>query len=299
MIPIKCADLELEVPRLQRKPWRFLFRVLFALALLAGGVVMTLSGDWRLVTAGVIVEGLLFTHLLELVHSCIHGTAFGSQRVDRLAGVLLGLPMLVSYSDYRDNHLEHHRTLGVTEKKDFFGYEFDAMTTWQSFAKHLTMSGHYINAIKTMLKSIAPWEWWRIPSEKVNARLEHLLMLVWLLVPLVLLASGHSKFLLVIVVPLLIAVPVHVLVELPEHYHCRPVDNPLTHTRSIAANRVAVWFTNGNNYHFEHHLCPWLPNNALKEVQLKLHPHIVHYHPSYFNFYSHVFRSLRFTNKSI
>ena len=84
----------------------------------------------RVAVVGVFIEGLLFAHMLELVHSCIHGTAFGSRRVDRIVGVLLGLPMLVSFSDYRDNHLEHHRKLGKSEKKDFFGYEFDNMTTW-------------------------------------------------------------------------------------------------------------------------------------------------------------------------
>lgn len=299
MISVKCAGLEIEVPRHNRRPWRFFLRALLAFLILTAGIAMALSSDWRVAIVGVFIEGLLFAHMLELVHSCIHGTAFGSQGVDRLAGVLLGLPMLVSFSDYRDNHLEHHRTLGFTEKKDFFGYEFDEMTTWLSFAKHLTMIGHYVSAVKNMVRAAVPWGWRGIPRDRVNSRVEHLLMVLWLLVPLVSLLLGHTAPALVMVVPLLVAVPSHVLIELPEHWYCRPVDNPLTHTRSIAANRIAVWFTNGNNYHFEHHLCPWLPNNALRDVQQKLHQHVVHYHPSYFDFYSHVFRSLRFTDKSM
>lgn len=299
MISVECAGLQIEVPRHTRRPWRFFLRVLLALFILTAAVAMTLSSDWRVAVLGVFIEGLLFAHMLELVHSCIHGTAFGSQRVDRIAGVLLGLPMLVSFSDYRDNHLEHHRTLGFTEKKDFFGYEFDGMTTWLSFAKHLLMIGHYVNAAKNMVRAASPSGWRTIPPDRVNSRVEHLFMVLWLLVPSVSLLLGHTEPMLIMVVPLLVAVPCHVLIELPEHWHCRPVDNPLTHTRSISANRVAVWFTNGNNYHFEHHLCPWLPNNALRDVQQQLHKHVVHYHPSYFDFYSHVFRSLRFTGKSI
>jgi fatty acid desaturase len=299
MISVECAGHQIEVPHHHHRRWRFSLRVLLAVSILSAGAVMTLSGDWRVAVAGVFVEGLLFAHVLELVHSCIHGTAFGSRRIDRIAGVLLGLPMLVSFSDYRDNHLEHHRTLGFTEKKDFFGYEFDGMTTWLSFVKHLLMMGHYRNAAKNIVTSVTPWKWRTIPRDKVNSQLEHLLMALWLLVPLVALFLGQTAPVLMMVVPLLVAAPCHVLIELPEHWHCRPVDNPLTHTRSISASRIAVWFTNGNNYHFEHHLCPWLSNNALRDVHEKLHQHVVHYHPSYFNFYAQVVRSLRFTEKTV
>lgn len=299
MISVECAGLEIQVPRHDNRPWRFFLRVVVAVSIWAAGCAMTLSGDWRMIVVGVFVEGLFFAHMLELVHSCIHGTAFGSRRVDRIAGVLLGLPMLVSYSDYRDNHLEHHRTLGFTEKKDFFGYEFDGMTTWSSFAKHLLMIGHYRNAVRNMVRAATHWKWRTIPADKFNSHVEHLLMVLWLLVPFVALLLGYTTPALVMVVPLLVAVPCHVLVELPEHWQCRPVDNPLAHTRSISASPIAVWFTNGNNYHFEHHLCPWLPNSALRDVQRKLHKHVVYYHSSYFLFYSHVVRSLRFTEKKV
>jgi fatty acid desaturase len=299
MISMECAGLRIEVPRHSHHPWRFFLRVLLAVSILAVSCAMTLSSDWRVAVVGVFVEGLLFAHMLELVHSCIHGTAFGLRRVDRIAGVLLGLPMLVSFSDYRDNHLEHHRTLGISEKKDFFGYEFDNMTTWRSFALHLLMIGHYRNAAKNMVRAAMFWRRRMIPAAKFNSYIEHLLMVLWLLVPLIALLLGYTGLVLIQVVPLVVAVPCHVLIELPEHWRCRPVDDPLTHTRSIAASGIVVWFTNGNNYHFEHHLCPWLPNNVLRDVQQKLHKHIVYYHPSYFDFYSQLVRSLRFTEKGV
>jgi fatty acid desaturase len=298
-ISVKCAGLQIQVPRHDHRPWHFFLRVLVAVSILAAACTMTLSSDWRVAVGGVFAEGLLFAHMLELVHSCIHGTAFGSRRVDRIAGVLLGLPMLVSFSDYRDNHLEHHRTLGKSEKKDFFGYEFDNMTTWLSFALHLLMIGHYRNSAKNMVRAAIGWRWRTIPAARFNSHIEHLLMMLWLLVPLVALLLGHTGPVLIQVLPLMVAVPCHVLIELPEHWHCRPVDNPLAHTRSISASRIAVWFTNGNNYHFEHHLCPWLSNNALRSVQQQLHKDVVHYHPSYFDFYSQVVRSLRFTEKRV
>jgi fatty acid desaturase len=291
MISVVCAGLQIQVPRKDHRPWHFLLRVLLAVAIWAAGCGLTLSDDWRLAVVGVFIEGLFFVHLLELAHSCIHGTAFGSRRVDRIAGRLLALPMLVSYADYRDTHLEHHRTLGISEKKDFFGYEFDNMPTWWSFARQLWMLDHYRNALRNIVRAVVRWRWRAIPAAKFDSHVEHLLMVVWLLVPLVALALGHAGPLLVQVVPLLVAAPCHVLVELPEHWHCRIVGDPLGHSRSISASRIAVWFTNGNNYHFEHHLCPWLSNDALREMHRKLHQ-VVHPHSSYFEFYSQVVGSL-------
>ncbi|HXY98626.1 MAG TPA: fatty acid desaturase [Stellaceae bacterium] len=293
-VSVECAGLRLQVHPHVHRPWRFLLKVLLALAILAAGGALTLSGDWRLAVAGIFIEGLVFAHMLELVHSCIHGTAFGARRADRIAGVLLGLPMLVSFSDYRSNHLEHHRTLGKSEKKDFFGYEFEGMTTWLSFARHLLMLGHYRNAAANMARAATRWNWRKIPAAAFDSRLEHLLMALWLLVPLAALLSGRAGPFLVLVLPCLVAIPCHVLIELPEHWRCPPVDDPLVHTRSISASRLATWFTNGNNYHLEHHLCPWLPNGALRGLHLKLRAHAVHYQSSYFRFYMEVFRSLRF-----
>jgi len=298
-ISVECAGLHIQVPRHINLPWQFPLKVLLAVSIWAAGSAMTLYSEWRVAVVGIFIEGLVFAHMLELAHSCIHGMAFGSRRADRIAGVLLGLPMLVSFSDYRDNHLEHHRTLGKTEKKDFFGYEFQGMTTWLSFALHLLMLGHYRNAAKNMARAATHWRWRKIPAVTINSHIEHLLMVLWLLVPLVALLLGHTAPLLIFVVPLVVAVPCHVLIELPEHWHCPPVDNPLVHTRSISASRITTWFTNGNNYHLEHHLCPWLPNNALRDVHLKLRKHAVHHQPSYFRFYSQVIRSLRITEKAM
>jgi len=292
-ILVQCAGLRLQVPRHVNRPWRFFLRVLLAVSICAAGGALTLDGDWRLAVVGVFIEGLVFAHMLELVHSCIHGTAFGARRADRIAGVLLGLPMLVSFSDYRRNHLEHHRTLGKSEKKDFFGYEFEGMTTWPSFARHLLMLGHYRNAAKNMALAVTRWNWSKIPADAFDSHVEHLLMAIWLLVPLGALLSGHTAPFAVCVLPCVVAIPCHVLIELPEHWRCPPVDNPLIHTRSISASRVSTWFTNGNNYHLEHHLCPWLPNDALRDMHLKLRAHAVHYQPSYLRFYLQVVRHLR------
>src|SRR5262249_5616343 len=150
--------------------------------------------------------------------------------------------------------------------------------------RHLLMLGHYRNAAKNMARAATRSNWRNIPAGAFDSQIEHLLMVIWLLVPLVSWLLGHPGAFLVLVLPLAVAIPCHVLIELPEHWHCPPVDNPLIHTRSISASRIATWFTNGNNYHLEHHLCPWLPNKDLHDLHVRIRSQAVHYQPSYFRF---------------
>src|ERR1041384_1865877 len=54
--------------------------------------------------------GLAYAHAVELQHQCLHNTAYRSRTWGRVVGVLLGLPSLVSFSDYQNSHLKHHRS---------------------------------------------------------------------------------------------------------------------------------------------------------------------------------------------
>ena len=68
-------------------------------------------------------------------------------------------------------------------------------------------------------------------------------------------------------IPFLFSIPTHALVELPEHFGCNgQTPDVLKNTRSIRAGRFLIWFTNGNNYHAEHHWLPSVPTDKLEEV---------------------------------
>jgi fatty acid desaturase len=67
--------------------------------------------------------------------------------------------------------------------------------------------------------------------------------------------------------PLLFAIPAHALIELPEHWG-RNHDSldVRTNTRTIKASWFGTWYTNGNNYHIEHHWLPAVPNDRFPEL---------------------------------
>jgi fatty acid desaturase len=65
----------------------------------------------------------------------------------------------------------------------------------------------------------------------------------------------------------LVASPLHFFIELPEHLGCDfETRDPFDNTRTIAGSRISTWFTNGNNFHVEHHLAPALSMDQLAEL---------------------------------
>ena len=85
----------------------------------------------------------------------------------------------------------------------------------------------------------------------------------------------------------LFAVPIHALIELPEHFACNTDEkNVFENTRSIKSNAFMTWFTNGNNYHVEHHLMPGLPIDRLHDLHISIRGEIKHYHSTYKEFFA-------------
>jgi fatty acid desaturase len=89
----------------------------------------------------------------------------------------------------------------------------------------------------------------------------------------------------------LVASPLHALIEMPEHYRCEVTSTDvMRNTRTIKTNAFMTWLTNGNNFHVEHHLLPGLPIDRLHDLHAAIAEDIVHLHPSYRAFYADVLR---------
>ena len=85
--------------------------------------------------------------------------------------------------------------------------------------------------------------------------------------------------------------PVHAQDEMPEHYRCDLTStDPFRNTRTIESNAFMTWFTNGNNYHVEHHMMPNLPIERLHDLHGAIAPRIRYYHRTYRQFYSALLR---------
>jgi fatty acid desaturase len=262
------AGVELsDINRIESTP--FVVRLLVCAGLMGSSAWLILEFGGVLGLLGTVILGLMFAHAAELQHQALHITGFSSKALSRGVGFLLGLPLLVSYSDYQYHHFQHHRLLGTSENREFFSYGYDQLTCLKPLIAHLLMLGHYREVSKSICGSCLG----RLRPEvkhdvAVRIRAEYFLIALFILIVTVMsIVLSTTLFLKIWLLPLLIAIPTHALIELPEHWE-RKADTVdiLVNTRTINAGWFGYWFTNGNNFHIEHHWLPSAPIHRLHEL---------------------------------
>lgn len=268
------------------KVWPFLWRTLLFAGVIAGGIAtIVLTGPIPSFIA-MVVLGLIYAHGVELQHQALHNTAFPSKRWNRIVGFFQGLPMLVSFSDYQHSHLRHHRLLGTSDDREFFNYGYDRLTSLKPLLRHLLMASHYRDVTKFIANSLLG----RLkPDMKVEMarkiRFEYQCMALFIGAGVALSVIFRSTlFLEVWAIPLLFAIPAHALIELPEHWgREHETLDVRENTRTIRTGPIGYWYTNGNNYHIEHHWLPSVPNDKLVDLHRRIEPNIeIDTYPAFF-----------------
>ncbi|NOU63249.1 fatty acid desaturase [Paenibacillus sp. LMG 31461] len=272
----------------------FIFKILTWFLILLTGWWLIATTNLFLMLLGYFLVGAMFVHGVELQHQCLHNTGLKKKKLNRILGFILGLPMFVSFSDYKYHHIRHHRLLGTPENKEFFNYG-GSDKIMVGFLYKILMIGHYIQTFKSILDSCTNKIKERYP-ENVGRKVqkEYLLFLAILFgAHAISIIFNNSLLIHYWFFPLLFAVPLHALVELPEHEGCI-THNPdvLVNTRTIKSNKFVTWFTNSNNYHVEHHLLPSVPMENLEEVHNLIQGKEQYLNITYREFYYEYFKEL-------
>lgn len=272
----------------------FSAKLILLIAIMVAGAVLIGRDHPVLIALGVGLLGAMFAHAVELQHQALHNTGFRSKLANRAVGVPLGVPMLVSFSAYQASHLRHHRNLGTPENEEFFDYG-------DQYGQGLWKSARGLIARFFMIAHFADWaaRGWallrtgRVAGETraVSRRIagEYVAMVVFVVaLAVVERATGYPAFTLGWLVPLvLVAGPLHALIEMPEHFGCDTDSRDVfVNTRTIRSGPFMSWFTNGNNFHVEHHLCPSVPIEDLSRVHALIRDRIAHYEPTYAGFFA-------------
>ncbi|MEU9346976.1 fatty acid desaturase [Streptomyces sp. NPDC048278] len=279
---------------------RFAGKLLLLVLLVVAGALLVRHGSVWSIACGVLLLGLMYAHALELQHEALHSIGFRGRRANVVAGVLLGIPMLTSFSAYRAAHMRHHRCLGTPDNREYFDYgdqyghtDRTRARTVLAWVYRFSMVSLYRQFLADTLRLAAGRP---VPGEKPatvrDIRRDHLLITAVLGTAVTAsVATGSTFAVWAWLVPVLVvAGPVHAAVELPEHYRCDTgTTDVFRNTRTIRSNRLMAWYTNGNNFHVEHHLMPSLPISRLSRLHRITAPRALHYHRTYRDFY----RSLR------
>ena len=277
----------------------FLGKLAVLAVLTAAGVTLALRPEPVAIAAGVLLLAAMYTHAVELQHQCLHHSAFRRALPHRLVGVPLGIPLLVVYSHYRVRHLQHHRYLGTPQDTEFFGFDTRRPLTLGVLVRGLLDYPRLAGVGLDVLRSATGR--WRYahgeiaPAMRRRVVVEHLLLGGVVLAAVGLALTGHGAYPLRLwVLPLLVAVPLHFLVELPEHLLCdTDTTDVLRNTRSIRGSWLSTWFTNGNNLHIEHHAAMSVPINQLPARHEETRRYGQHVQRTYGEFYRLLWQALR------
>lgn len=240
--------------------------------------------------------GVLYLHMKELQHEALHNPTRW-KNLNRIVGVLFGMPMLISYSDYQYHHMLHHKYTGTHEDTEYFSYNKKSSSNLLNFILGIFMLEHYVNNFKKMFEVLF-FNKMLTNSPMINRKIKQEYFLTFvILFGFVGISFYYENFLLfkIWLIPLfLFTLPLNVLIELPEHMFCeKNNENIFLNTRTIKSNFLISWIVNGNNYHVEHHCAPHYPISLLSKLHKKIRPEITFYNKSYFNFYAQFFKKIK------
>jgi fatty acid desaturase len=269
-------------------------------ALIGVGIYLVFCDAMLLKICGTFLLGSMFAHGVELQHQVLHAQGFHNKVLNETVGILLGLPMLVSYADYKSSHMHHHKYLGTPENREFFDYgdQYGALTlrSASSMLLRIFMIPHYFRFVKNVATACRSRQYEHVAPD-VSKRISRDYLIMLAVIVAFSAAStvfGLDLILRIWMLPLmLVATPLHALIEMPEHFRCNTDSKDVfVNTRTIKSNTFMNWFTNGNNYHVEHHLLPGLPIDRLHDLHAKIHAKCQYNSVSYRAFYWDLLRSM-------
>jgi fatty acid desaturase len=290
-----AADV-LEPEWLEVSSTAFAWRVALWAGLMAAGAWLAFGTSSWTIVAGVLVLGVAMAHGVELSHQALHHTGFRSRTMNEVIGVAMALPMLVSFYEYRINHLKHHALLGTPENREFFDYGAETWTP-KGLALRFLLLRHYLSFGTRLLKALR----WGVFDEyhaRYQAQVRRFYFIAALALVVLVLAcvfmQSPRPLLTWTSALMLVASPLHAWIEMPEHYGCNERSTDVfQNTRTITSNAFMTWLTNSNNFHVEHHLWANVPIQKIRMLHERCRDRSPHRNSGYWQFYKSALRDAR------
>ncbi len=294
LAPVRGVDTRRDLPDqlFAKRPVLFTVKFLLPVAVIAAcWAAVAIRPAWWMIVVTVPILGLMYAHLVELQHECLHEHAYQRRWLNRLVGYLCGVPMMSSYWHYKYEHLRHHAYLGTPQNQEFFNYRFHGLGSVRGFIAACYHLGRYLDVFRDIGRSLIGRTNPRVikPLAAKKIRTEYVGFGVVLAAAIAFTALTRDPYLLwVWVLPaLLFAEPAHFLVELPEHFGLNTQSDPnvLSNTRTVHGGWWAKWYTNGNDLHTAHHFHQGVPMTQVPRLHRLIEPKIENVEPSYWSFY--------------
>ncbi|HEY7310389.1 MAG TPA: fatty acid desaturase [Gemmataceae bacterium] len=229
-----------------------------------------LQADWLrylLCAVGVVLSAIALNAFVLLLHEGMHSTLFARPFWNRWLSVLLGVPVLMSFSAYQVMHLRHHTYLGdPRDPDDYANYSSRPRLVWlMHFMRLLCGAFLYLLLIPVLgLRHGTP------PQRR------------WIVVEYLLLAATAATagwfvpgdvllwgwFLPVVLVGYMTN-----LRGFTQHGITDEAD-PFLASRTMKPNPLVAFCLLNENYHLEHHLFPEVPSYHLRRLHETIWPRL-------------------------
>ena len=216
--------------------------------------------------------GYLWMSIVTFMHDCTHGVLFRAKWKNWAFGVFSTVPIIVTFSSFKEDHLEHHRYNRSPKDPDAFTMGNRGFLDFLLFYAYILIGG-VLTIIQFML--IYPLQkfnrrQWLIHGSEVLLRVLVLGgLLVWTAQLGVL-----SQFLKVWLIPAYIFSFLNSVRFIAEHYETPWNEGQLPGTRTILSNQINSFFWNNINYHIGHHVYPGVPWYNLQKLHEALRPEL-------------------------
>lgn len=236
------------------------------------------------------VQAIALVGFSNAAHECTHALYVRSRLLNRIAGTLWMMPLLLNFGVHRRYHLKHHSFTSRLEDPEFtFEYaRFENVVDYcRTAAKWLAIPTplHRLNWRETFRVSIGRDSVFVTNSrERFHVICNMALLLIWLLGTV--LATIYWAWLIPAYwVPLVFFFPlVAWFTALPEHYGTESGDDAFLNTRSVYTS-VLRWPFWNFNFHTAHHRAPSVPFYHLPILDAAIRPRIRYQTSSYFAFH--------------
>jgi fatty acid desaturase len=245
-------------------------------ALWAAGGTLTLTWGmaedssvfaWACYLIGIFISAVAINAFVLLLHEGMHHTLFTSPFANRWVSVLLGAPVLMSFTAYQVMHLRHHAYLGdPRDPDDYQNHTNNKVILWVMHCLRLLVGAFLYLLLIPLLA-------WRHGSPISRRRLVHEYLLLALLCTLVALTVPgwvliHGWFLPAVLVGYMTNIR-----GFTQH-GITDAHDPFLASRSVRPHPAVAFCLLYENYHLEHHFFPEIPSYHLPRLHRLIWPRL-------------------------
>ncbi|MEZ5870866.1 MAG: fatty acid desaturase [Nitratireductor sp.] len=231
--------------------------------LIVGLAVLISTGipGWQLL---LVPQGILLVFQFTLLHETVHETPFATPLLNRIAGRMASLIVIIPHGWFRYFHLAHHRhTQDPDNDPELASGKPETLVQYVLHVSGLPLWKSSVATLSTLAAGKCEYDYvpWKARARVIlDARLSALAYATLLIASLI---AGSALLFWIWILPLLLGQPFLRLYLLAEHGRCAFVANMFENTRTTHTNILVRWLAWNMPYHAEHHVWPMVPFHKL------------------------------------